>query len=120
MAKNKALFSKGISTHEFIHKYGIEEQCQKRLFEKRWSTGYRCPNCNHDRYCHFQSHALFQCNLCHHQASLISGILFACSKLPLTVWFLPIYLITQENNGILALELSRLLGISYNMALAIQ
>lgn len=36
------------------------------------------------------------------------------SKLPLTIWFLAIYLITQEKNGVSALELSRSLGISYN------
>ncbi|WP_323840930.1 IS1595 family transposase, partial [Photorhabdus africana] len=33
-----------------------------------------------------------------------------------TVWFLAIYLMTQEKNGISALELSRQLGISYNAA----
>lgn len=96
MAKNKVQFQQGIFIHDFMYKYGIEEQCQKRLFEMRLPTGYRCPNCNHDRYCHLQSRALFQCNLWHHQALLISGTLFAYSKLPLTVWFLNIYLITQE------------------------
>ena len=45
---------------------------------------------------------------------MISGTLFAHSKLPLTTWFLAIYFVTQEKNGISALELSRLLGISYN------
>ena len=45
---------------------------------------------------------------------MTAGTLFAYSKLPLTTWFLAIYLITQEKNGVSALELSRLLGISYN------
>ena len=56
----------------------------------------------------------YQCNHCHHQSSLIAGTLFAGTKLPLTIWFLAIYLITQEKNGISALELSRELGVSYN------
>ena len=42
--------------------------------------------------------------------------MFSASKLPLNIWFLAIYLITQEKNGISALELSRQLGISYNAA----
>ena len=53
-------------------------------------------------------------NQCHQQTSLTAGTIFAYSKLPLTIWFLAIYLITQEKNGVSALELSRSLGISYN------
>ena len=34
--------------------------------------------------------------------------------MPLNIWFLAIYLITQEKNGISALELSRQIGVSYN------
>ena len=41
--------------------YGDEEQCQKRLFDMRWPTGYRCPQCNHDKYCQLKSRQLYQC-----------------------------------------------------------
>jgi len=116
MAKNQVQFQKGISIHKFISMYGEEEQCQRRLFEMRWSSGFRCPNCGHDRYCQLKTRHIYQCNQCHHQASLTAGTLFAASKLPLKTWFLAIYLITQEKNGISALELSRQLGISYNAA----
>jgi len=114
MAKNKVQFQKGISIHQFIEKYGTEIQCHNNLFEMRWPMGYRCPNCDHNKCCKLKSRALYQCNKCHFQTSLISGTLFAHSKLPLTTWFLAIYFVTQEKNGIAALELSRLLGISYN------
>ncbi len=40
----------------------------------------------------------------------------AGTKLPLTVWFLGISLLTQSKNAISALELARQLGISYNSA----
>lgn len=116
MAKNQIQFQKGISIHEFISLYGHEEQCQKQVFDMRWPTGYHCPHCGHDKYCQLKSRLLYQCNQCHHQTSLTAGTLFSASKLPLTVWFLAIYLMTQEKNGISALELSRQLGISYNAA----
>ena len=116
MAKNQVQFQKSISIHAFIEMYGQEEQCQKRLFDMRWPTGYRCPFCEHDKYCQLKSRSVYQCNQCHHQASLTSGTLFSYSKLPLTIWFLAIYLITQAKNGISALELSRQLGVSYNAA----
>ena len=38
------------------------------------------------------------------------------SGLPLTTWFVAIYLLTQRKNGLSALQLSRELGVSYNTA----
>jgi len=60
-----------------------------------------------------KSRAVFHC---HHQHSLTSGTIFASTKLPLTTWFLAIYLITQAKTGISALALHRQLGVSYNTA----
>ena len=42
--------------------------------------------------------------------------LFAGSKLPLTTWFLAIYLISQVKTGLSALALKRQLGVSYPTA----
>ncbi len=114
MSRNKVQFQKSISIHSFIEKYGSEEQCKNHLFALRWPNGFHCPYCGHDHYCQLKSRALYQCNQCHHQTSLVAGTLFEGTKLPLRLWFLAIYLITQEKNGISALELSRQLGISYN------
>ena len=91
MAKNKVQFQKGISIHRFMAMYGSETQCQKQLFNMRWSSGYCYPNCGHDKYCLLKSRRLYQCNQCHFQASLTSGTIFAYSKLPLTTWFMAIY-----------------------------
>ena len=114
MAKNKVQFQKSMDIHAFIQRYGNEEQCQQRLFNLRWPQGFQCPNCGHTHYCELKLRHVYQCNQCHQQTSVTAGTLFAYSKLPLTIWFLAIYLITQEKNGISALELSRALGISYN------
>ncbi len=50
------------------------------------------------------------------QTSLTSGTIFDASKLPLTVWFLGMYLLTQTKTGMSALELHRHLGVSYRTA----
>ena len=50
---------------------------------------------------------------CHHQASLTAGTIFEATKLPLTTWFLAMFLLTQQKNGISALALKRHLGVSY-------
>jgi len=116
MSKNKVQFQKTIPLSEFMQAFGDESKCQAHLFSLRWPDGFRCPECGHDKHCQLHARAIYQCNGCHHQTSLTAGTLFAYSKLPLTTWFLAIYLITQEKNGISALELSRQLGISYNAA----
>jgi hypothetical protein len=41
---------------------------------------------------------------------------FERTKLPLSVWFLAIYLMTQSKNAVSALELKRQLGVSYKAA----
>jgi len=58
----------------------------------------------------------FLCNACHHQTSLIAGTLLEGTKLPLTVWFLAIYLVSQAKTGLSALALKRALGVSYPTA----
>ena len=112
--KNMVQFQKGYSILEFMKDYGSEEQCRQTLFQWRWPQGYICPECGGTRYCTLKARALYQCNHCHHQQSLISGTIFAATKLPLTVWFLAIYLLTQAKTGLSALALHRQLGIGYN------
>ena len=57
-----------------------------------------------------------QCNRCHRQTSITAGTIFGSTKLPLTVWFQAIYLMTQNKKGVSAMKLHRHLGISYNAA----
>jgi hypothetical protein len=48
---------------------------------------------------------------------VIQGTIFASTKLPLQLWFLGIYLVTQAKDGISSLNLARTIGISANAAL---
>lgn len=116
MCKNTIQFQKGIGIMAFLANYGLEEQCEAALFSWRWPNGFQCPNCSSHTHCLLHRKAKYQCNRCHHQASLTSGTLFDSTKLPLKTWFLGIYLLTQNKAGISALALHRQLGISYNAA----
>ena len=116
MARNKVQFQKGVSLNEFLSQYGTEEQCFNALYAWRWTEGFVCPNCNHDKCCQLTSRKLQQCNRCHQQTSLTAGTIFESTKLPLTLWFQGIYLITQDKKGVSAMQLHRQLGISYNAA----
>ena len=116
MARNQVQFQKGISLSEFIQQYGTEEQCFNALYQWRWPEGFRCPHCGHDQSCQLTQRKLQQCNRCRRQTSITSNTIFDSSKLPLTIWFQAIFLVTQDKKGISAMELRRHLGISYNAA----
>ena len=117
MPKSKVQFQKGYSLPQFQHIYGTEEKCREKVFKYRWPQGFTCPKCGHTRYYDLKTRKLFQCCHCRHQTSLTSGTIFDSSKIPLTTWFLAIYLITQAKEGMSALSLRRFLGISVNAAL---
>ena len=47
---------------------------------------------------------------------MTAGTAFDSTKLPLTAWFLGLYLMSQDRQGASAMTLHRHLGISYNAA----
>jgi hypothetical protein len=47
---------------------------------------------------------------------LLADTVFAYTRLPLTTWFLALYLITQTKNNISALERKPYLGVCYRTA----
>lgn len=116
MVKSQVQFQRGMSLPAFLERYGSEEQCRKALLQQRWPQGFRCPQCEHPGHCRLKQRDVMQCNRCKHQVSPTSGTLFADTKLPLRTWFLAMYLLTQNKNGISALSLRRQLGVSYNTA----
>ena len=118
--KNPIQFQEGFSLSDFFETYGTEAQCRQALFDWRWPSGFVCPVCGHTHHCLLHTNQLYQCYRCHHQTSLTSGTIFADTKLPLTTWFLAMYLVTQNKNGISALELKRQLGVNYVTAWSIK
>ena len=116
MARNWVLFPKKISLDDFFSAYGTEDQCFDALYRWRWPNGFVCPHCGHDRCCQLSTRKLQQCNRCHRQTSVTAGTIFAATKLPLTMWFQAMYLMTQDKKCVSARRLCHRLGISYNAA----
>ena len=118
MPMNRIQFQPGLSMPEFLQRYGTEPSCEAALEQARWPAGFRCPRCDGVTYSRVRgrTYALFQCQACRHQTSLIAGTVMQGTKLPLTTWFLAIYLISQAKTGLSALALKRHLGVSYPTA----
>lgn len=118
MSMNRVQFQRAMSLPEFLASYGTRAACERALQHARWPKGFVCPRCDGTRYHRFRRGGLlyWHCKGCRHQTSLLAGTLFASTKLPLTKWFLALYLLTQTKNGMAALELSRHLGVCYRTA----
>lgn len=121
MAKRSEIhFQKGVSLAKFQVKYGTEEQCASALFSLKWPKGYHCPKCGHHKYIQLRCRPLYQCKKCRHQTSLLARTIFASIKLPLTILFLAIFLVSQSKEGISSLKLLRFLGVSANAAMRLK
>jgi transposase-like protein len=120
MAMNRVQFQPGLSMHQFMDLYGTQEKCEAAVISWRWPNGYVCPSCEltDANFSSFRRGQLLyrQCSSCHFQCSVIAGTIFEATKLPLTVWFLAMHLLTQAKTNLSMLELSRHLGVSYPSA----
>lgn len=118
MSMNRIQFQSALSLPEFLSTCGTAAVCERALQRGRWPKRFVCPCCGgaHARRFSRAGRRYWHCRDCRHQTSLLAGTLFASTKLPLTTWFLALYLLTQTKNGMAALELSRHLGVCYRTA----
>ena len=124
MPMNRVQFQSGLSMPDFLQQFGTKIQCAAAVEQARWPEGFRCPQCGHAAHTVLNaglgSRKTFQCQACRHQTSLIADTLFQGTHLPLTLWFLAIYLISQAKTGLSSLALKRALGVSYPTAWRMQ
>ena len=95
-----------------------DEDAARAWFEKsRWPHGPECPKCGsvgHSSW--LKTPRRWNCIACHHQFSVTAGTPMHRTHLPLLTWAHAIYLIVSSSNGISAVKLSEMLGISYPSA----
>jgi hypothetical protein len=116
MAGKLASRVRGLSEAEFRASYGTEAQCRAVVEKLRWRSGFVCPCCGGNAGTRLRTRPKIRCRGCRHQTSLTAGTIFHGTKLPLTTWFLAIWLIVTARNGIGSLELGRRLGIKQTNA----
>ena len=119
MSMNAIQFQRGLSLPQFQALYGREEQCERALVAARWPHGWQCAHCDCKRFFLTRNgigRQLWECFICGYQSSSIVGTVMEHTHLPLRLWFLAMYLLTQHKNAISALALKRQLGVSYKTA----
>lgn len=99
----------------FLKTYGSEENCYNYLIKLRWGQGFICPKCGNKGGCRL-SNGLFQCSKCRRQTSVTAGTVMHRTHLPLTMWFLAFYFVSQDKRGISAVRLGSMIGVTYKTA----
>ena len=110
MSINAIQFQRGLSLPQFQALYGSEQQCERALVAARWPHGWQCAHCGCKRFFHTRNgtgRLLWECFICGYQSSSIVGTVMEHTHLPLRLWFLAMYLLTQNKNAISALALKR-------------
>ena len=105
-----------MSLVKLVERFGSDERCRDYLEELRWPEGVKCPRCDSDSISRITTRNQLDCNDCRYRFSVTTGTLFHDSHLPLSKWFMAIYLVTESKKGISAKQLQRMLDTSYKTA----
>lgn len=101
---------------KFQKRFSTEEACLQAVFEARWPKGFICPRCGHNDGKRLGMRRSVQCYSCRRQTSITSQTIFHASHIPLTLWFLAIYLVAHDKGGTSAMKLAGQLGMHYATA----
>ena len=95
-----------------------DAKAREYLESLRWPNGPECPHCGtvgEAKQLAGKSHrpGLYQCNACREPFTVTVGTVYERSKIALHKWLLATYLMSASKKGISALQLSRMLGVTY-------
>lgn len=62
------------------------------------------------------SRNIYKCSECYKQFSVTQGTIFHRSKVPLTTWFLAIYIFTTKKRGVSSIQMGKWLGVKQHTA----
>jgi transposase-like protein len=101
---------------DFERRFAGEGACRDYLWSVKWPHGFICPRCGGRRAYFVIERGLEQCASCNHQTSVTAGTMFHGSRTPLKLWFRAIFEFISRKHGCNAMDLVRLLGVSYPTA----
>ncbi len=93
-----------------------EAKATEHMEADRWPNGVNCPHCgslNVHKMAGKTQAGMFLCNDCREKFTVRTGTIFARSHIPLRKWLMATYLMAASKKGMSALQLSRMLGMSY-------
>ncbi len=110
---------------QFQNTIFVDESAAREALEQvRWPNGAVCPHCGVTGNGIVkvegkkQSHrpGLYYCNHCKGQFTVTVGTVFERSKVPLTKWWMAVYLLNSSKKGVSAHQIHRTLKVTYKTA----
>jgi transposase-like protein len=105
---------------KMVGKYDTKGKCIAYLEKQRWSDLPICPYCGSAKSSRKTQEFRHTCNDCGRSYSVLVGTIFESTKLPITKWFIAIFLILNAKKGISSLQLARDLNVNKNTAWFLQ
>jgi transposase-like protein len=103
--------------HDVDEWFRSEAACREYLRRLRWPDGFRCRQCGVIGEAWVTGRGVLLCKACETETSLTAGTIFEGTRKPLRMWFLAMWFVTSQKNGVSALGLQRALGLgSYQTA----
>jgi len=100
-----------------------DDKAREALEAIRWSNGVFCPHCGNsgqEKIAKGQGKAhrsgLYYCAECNGQFTVTVGTVMERSKIPLSKWLLAMHLMGASKKGMSALQMQRMLGVTYKTA----
>lgn len=107
------------SLQEVVIRFSDEKVCESYLEQLRWNGSPECPHCGCSKVYKLASvKQPYKCGdrFCGKKFSVRIGLIFEASNIPLSKWFIAIYLVTNHKKGISSLQLGRDLNITQKSA----
>jgi transposase-like protein len=94
-----------------------EAACRDYIRRLRWPGGFQCRQCDAIGEAWMTARGVLLCKACETETSLTAGTIFEGTRKSLRQWFLAMWFVTSQKNGVSALGLQRELGLgSYQTA----
>ena len=99
----------------------MKHKAREWLEARVWADGRACPHCgvvDQSTLMQGKTHrpGLYQCNACREPFTVTVGTLYERSKIPLNKWLAATHLIMASKKGMSALQIGRMIGVSYKTA----
>ena len=105
-----------LTLQEFMDKYSTVNACLDAIVKSRWPDGFVCPKCRSTAGNRLDCRRVFQCTNCGAQTSITANTVFHQAKLSLVKWFMAIYLVAANKQGISSVSLAKHIGCSIQSA----
>ncbi|SNC61514.1 7TMR-DISM extracellular 2 [Hymenobacter gelipurpurascens] len=110
-AKTARVMSKEVNFGEFSQIYPDKDACLVYLAGLKWSEGFQCRKCGHEKYCDGREPHSRRCTRCRYVESATAYTLLQKCKFSIIKAFYAVFLIYTHQGNYASQELSRVLDL---------